>query len=693
MLRSIFKFLASLQLALLLLAVIIVATAIGTVYESDFSAEVARKHIYNAWWFNAWMAMLCINLFCVAAIRYPWKPHQTGFVITHAGIIIMLIGGMIDRQWGMEGFIPLTRGEPPTDVVELHEQEVLVRVDGGKDVAATTVVNKAILGPNDFKLPIKSPTPDVKVEIIDKFPPLAQLVLQGPQMGRHEFWVFLNDTLPLGPAMLQFREGMPPAPQPPKMAPRRERHFVFAKHDTPIAKAVIGEMVGAHAKLEVDPAGEKPMIHLDILGKHFDIDVKSNIEKSLPLEGLADWRFYIVGYYPNFRMQEGVPGNLDDKPENPAVFFELNGPLVAVGEEGEEQSGRRRANNFLTLYLGNDGKLRYFMKSRSKGESAGELELNKPVPAWGAPGTEFVVQQFIPQGLTELAMKNAPEIKGLAPKRMEERNPGLLFRVTVGSESKNVWLHEMRAKDFEMRKVEVGGKTVELAMPRRFIEMPFKVALEKFYAPKVEGENVGNTFTSFESTLSFQDKLPKNAPPGSNEPFKQLDIVRLKEDSAVLKEMGAGRALIKEPNTFICAITDISDTHLTLDFADRATFKVPLNEVVEYKRHTHKISMNRPTVYPYTWYAPWLGTSFKFSQAGHDPDMPDYSGVQVLRDPGWMPKWVGSLMICFGIFTMFYLKPYFQGRREIKKAELESGNKDVKAESGKKAKRAEKATV
>ena len=129
---------------------------------------------------------------------------------------------------------------------------------------------------------------------------------------------------------------------------------------------------------------------------------------------------------------------------------------------------------------------------------------------------------------------------------------------------------------------------------------------------------------------------------------------------------------------------------MTVDFSDRSSFKVPLTDVIEYKRATHKISMNQPTVFPYTWYAPWLGTSFKFSQAGHDPEMPDYSGVQVLRDPGWMPKWVGSLMICFGIFTMFYLKPYFHGRRELKKGELTGA---VKVDSAKKAKRAANATV
>jgi len=29
----------------------------------------------------------------------------------------------------------------------------------------------------------------------------------------------------------------------------------------------------------------------------------------------------------------------------------------------------------------------------------------------------------------------------------------------------------------------------------------------------------------------------------------------------------------------------------------------------------------------------------------------------VLYDPGWLPKWIGSLAICLGIATMFYIRP------------------------------------
>jgi hypothetical protein len=32
--------------------------------------------------------------------------------------------------------------------------------------------------------------------------------------------------------------------------------------------------------------------------------------------------------------------------------------------------------------------------------------------------------------------------------------------------------------------------------------------------------------------------------------------------------------------------------------------------------------------------------------------------VQILRDPGWLLKWIGSLLVVVGVFMMFYLQPY-----------------------------------
>src|SRR5262249_46745387 len=104
MLKSIYTFLGSLNFALVLLGVIIVASIVGTWFETQFNADVAQHYVYGTSWFTVWLMALGVNLFCVAAVRYPWKRHQTGFVITHAGIIVLLAGAVIDRVWGIEGF-------------------------------------------------------------------------------------------------------------------------------------------------------------------------------------------------------------------------------------------------------------------------------------------------------------------------------------------------------------------------------------------------------------------------------------------------------------------------------------------------------------------------------------------------------------------------------------------------------------
>jgi len=666
MFREIFKFLASLKLALLLLSVIIVASMMGTFYESGFNAEVAKKYIYNAPWFNVWLGLLCINLFSVAAIRYPWKPHQTGFVITHAGIIILLIGGMIDRQYGIEGNVRLNRGQPATNVLELPEEDLLVSVNG--ESAKTKLIAKSMVTPGDFKINIASPSNDVKVEIVDKFPPLIQLVMQGLPMGRFEKWMFLPDSEDLGPVSLFFRQGTPPIPAPPpseeerKQMDRSEWHFVYAKYQ-PMVHTLVGKPTHAEAKLLLDDSGKNPHIDMTFGRNTFDIEVTPNIGKPYTLRGMPGWTMLIKDYFPNFKMENGKPVNVNDNPENPTVIFELHGPPDNP--------------NLLAVYLGPDGKLRYFMKNRWNVESAGEMEPGKNYPGF-MPGTEFGIQEFIPSGLTKIAEEDSKRLRGVNFKELNERNGGLMLRVSAKGESRDVWVSESLPQEPDYQKVEVGGQSVSLALPHRAIELPFYVGLERFVARHQEGREGAGDYETYESTLSFGYSKEK-----------QLDTVRLKPDSAALKEWGLSRQNAK--GEIVCSIIDMDESSLTLDFADlpskHSSVVVPKSEVADFFKRTQKISMNRPTTFPETWYGPWTGVNYKFSQAGMDASMPDYSGVQVLRDPGWAPKWIGCIMICFGIFTMFYLKPYFHGRREVKAAA--AAVKPGKAESGGKTRRAE----
>jgi hypothetical protein len=109
--NPVFKFLSSIKLALPMILLISVLLAAGTIVESHYSTPVAKRFVYGTWWFGLALLMLGLNVFCSAISRYPWKKHQTGFVITHLGILIILGGALITQQFGLDGQIALKEGE------------------------------------------------------------------------------------------------------------------------------------------------------------------------------------------------------------------------------------------------------------------------------------------------------------------------------------------------------------------------------------------------------------------------------------------------------------------------------------------------------------------------------------------------------------------------------------------------------
>ena len=67
--------------------------------------------------------------------------------------------------------------------------------------------------------------------------------------------------------------------------------------------------------------------------------------------------------------------------------------------------------------------------------------------------------------------------------------------------------------------------------------------------------------------------------------------------------------------------------------------------------------MNSPAMFPGDFWRSLLGWNYKFSQANWNPQNLNETTLQVLYDPGWPLKWIGSLGICLGIALMFYFMP------------------------------------
>jgi hypothetical protein len=104
------RFLSSVKVALPMILLLAVLLATGTILESLYTASIAKRFVYGTWWFDAFLLLLGVNVLGSALSRFPWKKHQTGFVITHLGILCVLAGSFITQQWGTDGQIALAEG-------------------------------------------------------------------------------------------------------------------------------------------------------------------------------------------------------------------------------------------------------------------------------------------------------------------------------------------------------------------------------------------------------------------------------------------------------------------------------------------------------------------------------------------------------------------------------------------------------
>ena len=253
---------SSVKLAVVLLAVIIVASIAGTLYETSFDAKVARAYIYNAWWFDTWLTLLCVNLACAAFSRMPWKRHHTGFLLTHLGIITLLIGAMIGRGWGIEGTMTIFKGQPPNNQLVVDQRVLRVEEGGSSAQYPVNIIGRhpdarrrrgartharglerrtrRLRAAHRRQLSSRRPSrpnaggqPAVRIKLVSKR--LKQTM---------DNWLMANDaehaTLDLGLASVQVRRGVaptaapaatrqchavPPGPTRPRRPPRRRTRW------------------------------------------------------------------------------------------------------------------------------------------------------------------------------------------------------------------------------------------------------------------------------------------------------------------------------------------------------------------------------------------------------------------------------------------------------------------------------------
>ncbi len=115
--NPILKSLGSVKLAVLTMLVFGGVVAAGTVIESRYNSDLAKIVIYQAPWFLGILAVLFANIFVATLLRWPFKRHHTGFVITHLGLLTLLIGSMVTAVYGIDGSMRIIEGGESNQVM------------------------------------------------------------------------------------------------------------------------------------------------------------------------------------------------------------------------------------------------------------------------------------------------------------------------------------------------------------------------------------------------------------------------------------------------------------------------------------------------------------------------------------------------------------------------------------------------
>jgi hypothetical protein len=131
-LDSVFRFLASLKLAVISLSTLAGVLAYATFYEKWYGTSAVQDEIYQSPGFAVLLAFLGMNILCAALIRYPWTRRQTGFVITHAGLLIVLLGSWISFSATDDGQVGMVEGDRSEELVRIDHEAIWVQpVDPG----------------------------------------------------------------------------------------------------------------------------------------------------------------------------------------------------------------------------------------------------------------------------------------------------------------------------------------------------------------------------------------------------------------------------------------------------------------------------------------------------------------------------------------------------------------------------------
>jgi hypothetical protein len=536
MVKGLFKYFSSVKLAVISILLLSAVLAFATIMGSYYGMRGSQIVVYQRWWFGGVLFLLGLNVFCAAMSRFPWKLRQAGFVITHLGIIVILVGAFVTQQFGMDGNMPIPERKQSSEIVlndlklilrdqktgkvesfsvpEFHrtkEGEILkVKLAGGEDLIIDKVIPRAIPETKMILSPIPGVgLPAVKVGLTNSRFQIEEWLRLDPKNEKSE--------LNLGPAIVTFQK---------LIHKDDESRFFQTKPENKVNNVDKGRLL-------VERNGQRFALKItDLIGSWRavkDIDLEVKVERYLPYAVVEGKKLVSKSTEPvnpavELLVRDTKNPQTVEKHTVFALFPEfttLHGGKksaektlgVTFGmQKSEEPSqlmgvGKSRGRLYLAQTADNSKILYRVLASSGALNSQGELVPGKKIPT-GWMDIELELKEWLPSAVFDEEPRSVDVLQGADEPFLTA------IRVKVGDRP-SFWLLEGAGKG-----LAVGAMDLIIEYSRDKLQLPFSLYLDKFSM----GTNPGtNTAASFISDVTVKDpkaNADKKAMISMNEPLK-----------------------------------------------------------------------------------------------------------------------------------------------------------------------------
>jgi len=177
---------ASLRLTVVLFALAMVLILVGTVAQKDMGNWAVVNEYFRSLWL--WMpiglggvrvpfvggytigGLMIVNLLAAHAVRFKLTWKRAGIILTHAGLILLILGEVLTGLFAVEWQIQLDEGKSANFAVDIREVELAVVDPSPADHDNVVVVPQSMLEDRAPGLPISDPQLPFEVQVLRWMP-------------------------------------------------------------------------------------------------------------------------------------------------------------------------------------------------------------------------------------------------------------------------------------------------------------------------------------------------------------------------------------------------------------------------------------------------------------------------------------------------------------------------------------------